>query len=104
MSIEKSVLVANALVVEAMVKSASGEPSPEVEVAKIANCAVGEEVPRPRRPVAELKLSTEPFGLPKLIVEEAERPLVRRSSVEVEFAAVPKEVVGVNSNATFPAA
>jgi hypothetical protein len=36
--------------------------------------------------------------LPKRTVVEAERPLVRRRSVEVEFAEVPKEVVGVQAN------
>lgn len=40
-------------------------------------------------------------AFPKRTVEEAERPLVRRRRVEVELAAVPKEVVGVNGKPAF---
>jgi len=82
-----------------MLKRTVGSATPLVVVARIENCANGVEVPRPKRPVAESKVKIEPPGLPNLIVEEAERPLVKRRSVEVEFAAVPKLVVGVNGNA-----
>ncbi len=41
------------------------------------------------------------MALPKRTVEDAERPLVRRIAVEVEFAFVPKEVVGVQGKAKF---
>jgi hypothetical protein len=40
-------------------------------------------------------------ALPKRIVEEAERPFVRRRVVEVELATPPNEVVGVNGKAKF---
>lgn len=49
-------------------------------------------------PVDELKESCVPLALPKVMVEDAESPWVRRSKVEVELAAVPKLVVGVNGN------
>ena len=56
-------------------------------------------MPRPRRPVAESKVNWVPFAFPKRMVEEAERPLVSKRRVEVELAAVPKEVVGVQGKA-----
>jgi hypothetical protein len=68
----------------------------EVDAAKIEKVAYGDEVPRPRFPVCESKVKVEVPAFPKRTVEEAERPFVRRRSVEVEFAGVPKEVVGVN--------
>ena len=83
-------------VVEAMAKSTVGLPTPVVDVARMASCAYGVDVPRPKLPVEESKEKMEPFGLPKRMVEEAERPPARRRSVEVEFAFVPKDVVGVN--------
>ena len=57
-------------------------------------------VPSPKFPATESKRNwPDAAALPKRTVEEAERPFVRRRSVEVEFAVVPKLVVGVQGNA-----
>ena len=62
----------------------------------------GVEVPSPRLPLVESKVNcVDTPALPNLTVEEAESPLVRRRSVEVEFALVPKLVVGVQSYPKF---
>ena len=59
------------------------------------------EVPRPRLPVLDSYVKREEALLPKRMVEEAERPPERRRRVEVELAAVAKDVVGVNGKAKF---
>ena len=59
-------------------------------------------VPRPSLPVAESKRKPPMPASPKRMVEEAERPPVSKSNVEVEFAVMPNEVVGVQLKVPLP--
>src|SRR6185295_15269356 len=66
------------------------------------SAAAGVVVPRPSLPVEESKRNPFTPAFPKRIVEEAERPLAKSKSVEVEFAGAPKELVGVKENVPLP--
>ena len=83
---------------EVRVPSESASCGPVEEA--ILSWKAGVVVPRPKLPVVPTKVNW--FGtpaLPKRMVEDAERPLVRSKSEEVEFALVPNDVVGVQANA-----
>ena len=66
-------------------------------VVAIWRAAKGVEVPRPKFPVELFQVKSDFPASPKRTVEDAERPWVRRRSVVVELAAVPKLVVGVQA-------
>ena len=70
-----------------------------VVVACIARLANGEVVPSPRRPSEESKMNWVPLAAPKRTVEDACRPFVSKSVVDVEFTFAPKLLVGVNGKA-----
>ena len=93
----KSVVVAKAAVEEEMAKRVVGTTVlPVVEAAKIERSAYGEEVPIPKVPSWELKVSVVVPVAPKRTVEEALKPPKRESVVEVALVLTPKLLVGVN--------
>ena len=63
----------------------------------------GVVVPNPRLPDVESQVKVvDACAVPNLTVDDAERPPVKRMSVEVELAFEPKLVVGVNSKGDPP--
>src|SRR3989344_331054 len=75
-----------------------------VVVACTAKVAKGVEVPSPKFPFEESKRNCVPPAFPNRIVEEACRPLVRRSVEDVAEVRRPKLLVGVKGKEPQPVA
>lgn len=105
LEIVKRVEVAKEAVEEEIAKSVVGTTVlPVVDAAKSESIAYGEEVPIPRAPSCELNVKVVEPAEPKRTVLEAFNPLRSDRVVEVALVLTPKLLVGVNSNATLPAA